>query len=64
MVSYQTFVKIAFDVAKGKDVQFDGIQDTGDFISQVGELWSSDKEKFKQMTEKQIENKMREVVQA
>ena len=53
MVTYQTFTSIAFDVADSKGASFKGIDDGGQFISQVAALWNSNKSEFRQMTEEQ-----------
>lgn len=64
MVSWQTFVSLAFDEAKRKGAQFENIDDGGDFMSDVAEVWQSDKESYKQMTEKQARNAIRQMVSA
>jgi hypothetical protein len=56
MVSWQRFVALAFEVAKGKGAAFDGIEQGGDFLSQLSRLWDGDKERIKQMTERQARN--------
>lgn len=56
MVSWQVFVRLAFDVAKGKGATFDGIDEGGDFLTQLSRLWDNDKERLKQMTERQVQN--------
>jgi hypothetical protein len=62
MVSWQTFVSIAFDVAKGKGATFDGIDEGGDFLTQLSEVWNGDRQELKQMTERQAENYLNEIV--
>ena len=64
MVSYQTFTKLAFDVAKAKGASFTGIDEGGDFISDVAAVWQDDKERLKQMTERQARNYLKERVEA
>jgi hypothetical protein len=64
MVSYQTFVTLAFDVARQKGAQFDGIDDGGDFLSDVAALWSSNTEQYRQMTQQQARNALERRVQA
>lgn len=64
MVSYQVFTKLAFDVASAKGASFTGIDDGGDFISDVAEVWQGDKERLKQMTERQARNYLKERVEA
>jgi len=64
MVSWQTFVEIAFDVAEQKGAQFAGITEGGTFMSELGDLWSSDKEKYKQMTKQQTRRELEQVIQA
>lgn len=64
MVSWQTFVSIAFDTAKGKGAQFEGIDDGGDFLTQLSEVWEADKERYIQMTERQVRNDLEDMVEA
>lgn len=53
VVSWQTVVRIAFDVAENKGASFENIADGGEFMSQLSELWEQDKQNLKQMTEAQ-----------
>lgn len=64
MVSYQTFVKLAFDEAKAKGASFQGIDEGGDFMTDVATLWSQEKETYKQLTERQARSRLQKVVQA
>jgi hypothetical protein len=64
MVSYQTFTQLAFDVAKAKGASFSGIDEGGDFITQVAAVWQQDTEKFRQMTERQARNYLQDRVEA
>jgi len=64
MVTWQTFVSIAFDTAKGKGAQFEGIDDGGDFLTQLSALWDRDKERLKQMTKRQADNYLDDRVEA
>jgi len=64
MVSYQRFVALAFDVARTKGAEFEGIDSGGDFLSDVARLWNSDKERWKQMTERQARNALDDRVSA
>ena len=64
MVSYQVFTQLAFDVAKAKGASFSGIDEGGDFISQVAAVWQEDKESLKQMTERQARNYLQDRVEA
>lgn len=64
MVSWQKFVELAFDEARRKGATFDGIDEGGDFMSDVAEVWQSDKERYKQMTEQQARNAIRSMVSA
>lgn len=64
MVSYQVFTSIAFDVAETKGAQFDGIEDGGQFISELSDLWQENKEQYKQMTREQMRNTLIRVVEA
>ena len=63
MVSWQTFVEIAFDVADDKGAQFAGITEGGAFMSDLGDLWSEEKEKYKQMTQQQTRRELEQVVE-
>lgn len=62
MVSWQTVVSISFEIAEQKGAQFDGIEDGGEFMSQLSEYWSMNKDDLKQMTEQQAENDLRTVI--
>jgi uncharacterized protein YbjQ (UPF0145 family) len=64
MVSWQTFVAIAFDEAKAKGATFQGIDEGGDFMEDVARVWQSDKERYKQMTEQQARNAIKDMVSA
>lgn len=64
MVSWQVFVRLSFDVAKRKGATFQGIDDGGDFLEGLSQLWQSDKETLKQMTEKQVRNYLQDRVTA
>jgi len=51
MVSYQKFTSIAFDVAKEKGAQFNGVGDGGTFVSTVvSVLWNQHGDELKGMT--------------
>ncbi len=63
MVSWQTFVEIAFDVAEQKGAQFAGITEGGAFMSDLGEVWTQEKERYKQMTEAQARSELQELVE-
>jgi len=64
MVSWQTMVSIAFDIADGKGATFDGISDGGQFMSELAELWSQNKQEVKQMTESQARSYLRDRIEA
>lgn len=64
MVSWQTFVTIAFDEAESKGATFDGINEGGDFMEDVAAVWQDDKERYKQMTERQTRNAISSMVSA
>ena len=64
MVSWQTFVKLSFDEAQRKGAQFEGINEGGDFMEDVAAVWQADKEKYKQMTERQARNDINDMVTA
>lgn len=63
MVSWQTFVEIAFDVADDKGAQFAGITEGGAFMSDLGDVWSSEKDRYIQMTESQARSELEELVE-
>jgi len=62
MVSYQTMVAIAFDVAKDKGATFDGINQGGQFIADLAEVWQANKQQLKQATEQQTYRILEQVV--
>lgn len=64
MVSYQTMVRIAFDIAESKGGEFSGIDDGGQFLSELGTLWNENKDEVRQMTEQQTRNFLNERIQA
>jgi len=64
MVSWQTFVEIGFDVAEQKGAQFSGISDGGAFMSDLAEVWSQNKEEYRQLTESQTRSRLRNLVEA
>lgn len=63
MVSWQTFVEIAFDVADDKGAQFAGITEGGAFMSDLGDLWTEEKERYIQMTKQQVRNELQDLVE-
>jgi hypothetical protein len=64
MVSWQTFVSIAFETAEQKGAEFENIADGGAFLSDLSMVWQADKEKYKQMTESQVRNVLDDLVEA
>jgi len=64
MVSWQTFVSIAFETAELKGGQFDGIEDGAGFMQDLAMVWQSDKEAYKQMTEAQARDILDDLVEA
>jgi hypothetical protein len=64
MVSWQTFVRLGFEVAENKGAQFSGIEQGGDFIEGLSQVWNADKERLKQMTERQAQNYLDDKVTA
>ena len=63
MVTWQTLVEIAFDVADDKGAQFAGITEGGAFMSDLGDLWSQEKERYIQMTEAQVRSELQDLVE-
>lgn len=63
MVSYQTMIKIGFDVAQNKG-EIDGLSDGGDLMSGLAQLWNDDKEKIAGMTQKQVRSYLQERITA
>lgn len=64
MVSWQTFVSIAFDTAEQKGAQFENIDEGGKFMSDLAMVWQQDKEQYKQMTEQQARDLLDDLVEA
>jgi len=64
MVSWQTLVSIAFDIAEQKGAQFDGIEEGGKFLNDLSAVWQTDKAQIKQMTEQQARNYLQDLVEA
>lgn len=63
MVSWQTLVSIAFDIADMKGAQFENIDDGGGFLEDLAEVWRQDKSRLKQMTEEQARNYLMDKVE-
>lgn len=63
MVTYQTMIRLAFEVADSKGASFDGIDDSGRFISELAEYWQSNKSQLKQLTEQQTKRQLDRVVE-
>jgi len=64
MVSYQAFVKIAFDEAKRKGATFAGIDEGGDFMTDVAAVWNQKKDEYKPLTEQQVRSRLSEMIEA
>ena len=64
MVSWQTLVSIAFDIAEQKGAQFDGIEEGGAFLNDLSAVWQTDKAQIKQMTEQQARDYLQDLVEA
>lgn len=64
MVSWQTMVSIAFDIADSKGAEFENISDGGQFMSDLAQVWSQNKDEVKQMTESQARNYLKEMIEA
>lgn len=60
MVSWQTFVRLAFEVAESKGIRFAGIQEGGSLMQDLGDYWSENKDTIKQWTEQQARNWLRD----
>lgn len=63
MVSWQTMVSIAFDIAEQKGAEFENIAEGGAFMSDLSEVWSADQDRIKQMTRQQARDYLRQRVQ-
>jgi len=63
MPSWQTFVRLAYEVADEKGAQFEGIEEGGAFISDLSRVWSENKQQIKQMTERQAKDLLYELVE-
>ena len=64
MVSWQTVVELAFDIADEKGGQFAGISDGGAFMSDLAEVWSQNKETWRDYTREQARNELEDVIEA
>lgn len=53
MVSYQTFIDLAFAVAKAKGADYDGINDGAQSMRVFADLWNQNKTTLKSYTEQQ-----------
>lgn len=51
MVSYQTMVSMAFEIVDEEGGSFENIDETGEFLSQLGSLWTENKSRIKQWSE-------------
>lgn len=63
MVSWQTLVSIAFDIAETKGAEFENIDDGGGFLTDLSVVWNADKQRLKQMTEEQARNYLMDKVE-
>lgn len=64
MVSWQTVVRIAFDLADEDGAEFEGIEDGGEFLSQLSTYWQRNKTDLKRMTEQQARRDLSGVITA
>lgn len=64
MVSWQTLVKIAFEIAKQKGAEFEGIEQGGQFMSDLADIWSENKQKYKSYNKQQARNELQEMIEA
>lgn len=64
MVSWQTVVELAFDIADEKGAQFSGISDGGAFMSDLAELWSQNKDEWRSYTRQQARSELERVIEA
>lgn len=64
MVSYQKFTSLCFQAAKQKGIKFSGIEDGGNFTSQIAEYWNANKDRLKQMTVAQARQEAEDIVEA
>jgi len=64
MVTWQTLVSIAFDIAQEKGAEFQNIEDGGGFLSDLSSVWEQDKDRLKQMTEQQARDYLQDLVEA
>jgi len=63
MVTWQKMVSIAFDTAESKGAKFSGIEDGGQFLSELSTLWQQDKQSILQMTEVQVQQYLSERIE-
>jgi len=62
MVTWQTYVRLAFDVADEKGAEFENIEQGGEFMSDLAKLWQAQKEDIKPLTEARARQMLEEVV--
>lgn len=63
MVTWQKLVELAFDEVERKGATFEGIDEGGDFLTDLSVLWDGNKHRLKQMTEQQARNYLRDRVE-
>lgn len=64
MVSWQTLVRIAFEIAEQKGAEFDGIEEGGQFMSDLAAVWSQNKAEYKGYTERQARSELQQLIEA
>lgn len=63
MVSYTTYIAVAYRVAQDvKRIDFEGIDQSQDFMTQLGQFWNDNKEQLKQLTEEQTARELQKVI--
>jgi len=63
MVSYQAYIAIAFEIAESKGASFNGIEDGGEFMEQLGAYWQENGDEIRQLTHRQTTAKLSEVIE-
>jgi len=64
MVSWQTVVELGFDIAEQKGAQFTGISDGGEFMADLAEAWSQNKDEWRGYTRSQARSQLEEMIEA
>lgn len=64
MVTWQTTVRLAFEIAESKGADIDSLEDGGQLMSELSDYWSMHGDTLKQLTEEQARQHLRGVIDA